>query len=363
MVQESIVEYINAQMKLGVSRDVIKTTLTGAGWVAADVEDTLKKVESAKIAQPISAMAAMAAVSAMSPASSSPAAKPMEPAIAAKPFTPAIGMGAGSTSPAPQTIRVSDLVSSSTSSSPVMKPSTMPASKSPLTGPAPASVAMPAGKKTKDTFQAASYPGAKPHGSRGMLVTDIVLIVIIIAVGGIAGFLYMQNKSLSSQLGSLNGQSSGVTSQLSALQAEVAASTTALTAQVSSLTTQTQELQMELSFFATPASAMPGATSTATVSGIVSAGKTGYVITAMYGAKIVVANSKAASVIAALAPLMATATSTAPAIAASPSSTATSTPVVPTVIPATPATAGQFTGTYMPGSDTITLTAVNGTAL
>ena len=70
MVQESIVEYINAQMKLGVSRDVIKTTLTGAGWVAADVEDTLKKVESAKIAQPISAMAAMAAVSAMSPASS-----------------------------------------------------------------------------------------------------------------------------------------------------------------------------------------------------------------------------------------------------------------------------------------------------
>ena len=59
MVQESIVEYINAQMKLGVSRDTIKTTLTGAGWVAADVEDTLKKVESAKMAQPISAVSAM----------------------------------------------------------------------------------------------------------------------------------------------------------------------------------------------------------------------------------------------------------------------------------------------------------------
>jgi hypothetical protein len=247
-----------------------------------------------------------------------------------------------------------------------MKSSVMPTSKSPLTGAAPASVATPAGTKTKDTFQAASYSGAKPHESHGMLITDIVLIVIILAVGGIAGFLYMQNNSLNSQLGALNGQSSGVNSQLSSLQAEVAASTTALTAQVSSLTTQTQELQTELSFFAAPTGTTPGATSTATISGIVSAGKTGYVITAAYGAKIVVANSKVASVIAALTPLMATATSTTsatPAMAAAASSTATSTPVEPTVIPATPATAAQFSGIYTPGYDSITLTAVNGTAL
>ena len=69
MVQESIVEYINAQMKLGVSRDTIKTTLTGAGWVAADVEDTLKKVESAKMAQPIAAMSAMPTSAAAAPSS------------------------------------------------------------------------------------------------------------------------------------------------------------------------------------------------------------------------------------------------------------------------------------------------------
>jgi hypothetical protein len=216
---------------------------------------------------------------------------------------------------------------------------------------------MPAGKKMKDTFQATSYSGAKPHGSRVPLITDIILVVIIVAVGGFAGFLYMQNKSLSSQLGSLNGQSSGVTSQLSALQAEVAASTTALTAQVSSLTTQTQELQTELSFFAAPIGTTPGATSTATVSGIVSAGKTGYIITTTDSAKIYVVNPKAAGVAAALLPLMATATSTA---SASASSTASSTP---TVIPATPATTAQFTGIYIPGSDSITLTAVNGATL
>jgi len=336
MVQESIVEYINAQMKLGVSRDTIKTTLTGAGWVAADVEDTLKKLESEKMTQPMAAIA------------SSPAAKP---------FTPMSSTGAASANPAPQTIKVSDLVSSSTSSSPVMKPSAMPASKSPLTGPAPMSVAMPAGARTKDTFQANSYPSMKPHRSYGALITDIVLVVIILAVGGFAGFLYMQNNNLNSQLGSLNGQSSGVNSQLSSLQAQIAASTTALTAQVSSLTTEAQELQTELSFFVVPTSTVPGATSTATISGTVSAGKTGYVITTAYGTKVYIANSKIAGVIAALTPLVGTATST---MSASASSTASSTP---TIVSAITPTAAQFTGTYVQGSDTITLTEVNGTAI
>jgi hypothetical protein len=61
-----------------------------------------------------------------------------------------------------------------------------------------------------------------------------------------------------------------------------------------------------------------------------------------------------ASVIAALSPLVATATSTKPASASSTAST------TPAVIPAIPATAAQFTGFYVPGSDAITLTAVNG---
>jgi hypothetical protein len=337
MVQESIVDYINAQMKLGVSRDTIKTTLTGAGWVVGDVEDTLKKIELAKMAQPISTM-------------------PTESAPAAKPFTPAVGVSAAG--PAPQTIKVSDLVSSSTSSTPVMM-TTKPVARSPMTGSAPANVAaMPAGAKTKDTFQATSYSNATPRRSHAALITDIILVVVILAVGGFAGFLYMQNSSLNAQLGSLNGQSSGVTSQLSSLQAEVAASTTALTAQISSMTTETQELQAELSLYAAPIGTVPGATSTATISGTVSAGKTGYIITATYGARIVVANSKVAAVITALAPLMGTATST---TSVSASSTTAST--TPAIIPATPPTKAQFTGTYIPGSDTITLTAVNGTSL
>lgn len=328
MVQESLVEYINSQMKLGVPRDAIKATLTGAGWAAADVEDTLKKTDGAKMA------------TAMQPggAAVQPAAKPAEPVVTSRVVTPV-----GSASPAPQTIRVSDLVSGAGSSAPASMPSgpaaaSAPASakpaapKSPMTGPAP--VSMPA----KGTASSAmSYPAAKAHGSRGALITEIVLVVVILAVGAFAGFLYMQNGSLTSQLGSLKGQSSGVNSQLSALQAQVAASTTALTAQVSALTGETQELQTELSFYVAPTSTSPGATSTATVEGVVYSGKTSYIITAAYGAKIAVANSKDAAVVAALAPLMA----------------GTS----------TPATTAQFTGTYTPGVDSMTLTAVNGTAV
>jgi len=352
MVQESIVEYINAQMKLGVSRDTIKTTLTGAGWVAADVEDTLKKIEVAKMAQPVSAVSTVPAMS-----TASVAAKPTTPTVSPKPVV--FSAGASVASPAAQTIKVSDLVSLASSAQ--AKPATTsasPVAKSPLTGPSMIATT-PAGAKSSNTFQAPASSVGTPHGSRGALITDIVLVVIIIAVGAFAGFLYMQNNGLNAQLSALNGQSSGVNSQLSTLQTEVAASTTALTAQVSTLTAQTQELQTELAFYAAPAGTVAGSTSTVTVNGVVSGGgKTPYIITATYGAKIFVANFKAANVIAALAPLMGTAATT-----KTTTSTSTSTTSTVVTVPATAPRAAQFSGIYVPGSDSITLTAVNGTSL
>lgn len=330
-------------MKLGVSRDTIKTTLTGAGWVAADVEDTLKKVESAKAAP------------------AQPAAT--TPAVAAMPITATSAFAAKPATAAPQTIKVSDLISSAPATKPAAQPSgaAVLTSKSPLTGgPAASTFAtMPAGIKTADTFQASSFVAAKPHKSHGALIMEIVLVVIILAIGGFAAFLFMQNNSLTTQLSSLNGQSSGVNSQLSALQAQVAASTTALTAQVSLLGSENQGLQTELSFLAAPAGTVVGATSTATISGTITAGKTLYTITTTHNVKIFIANSKAASVIAALAPLLATAGTPAVATSTATSTTATSTAAV---APTGPVTA-QFTGTYIPGSGTITLTQVNGTSL
>lgn len=352
MVQESLVEYINAQMKLGVSRDTIKTTLTGAGWAAADVEDTLKKMDGAKAVPPASTAVTAAA------------AKPAETVKPAEPAAGRVVTPVGSGGPPPQTIKVSDLVSSSATAPMTASTPKASASKSPLTGPAPMATigtsgmvaSSPTGSAaqkqsgahapaTAPSSSASAYSysalsSAKPHGSRGALVTEVVLGVIALAALAFGGFLYMQNSGLTSQLSSLKSQSSGVNSQLSALQAQVAASTTALMAQASALAGETQELQAELSFYAVPSSTTPGATSTATVSGTVSSGKTEYIITAEYGAKIYVANSKDPAVIAAL-------TSLTPLLAGT----------------STPPAAAQFTGTYVPGSDTITLTAVNGTAV
>jgi hypothetical protein len=316
MIQEQIVDYIGAQMKLGVSRDTIKATLTGAGWQVADVEDTLKKVEATKMA--------------VQPTMAQPMAMARPAATAGAPV-----------SSEPQTIKVSDLISSSPSMAAAATPTakTVAGPKSPLTGPAISKTSAPAmGAKVPDTFQATSYPGMKVHKSHGALITEIVLAVIIVAVGAFAGFLYMQNNNLQGQVSTLNGQSSGVNSQLSALQTQMTASTTALTAQVTALGDEMQELRSELAFYAAPSSTTAGATSTVAISGVVSGGgKALYAITATYGAKVFVVNSKLASVIAALDPLLATASSS--------------------------ATTAQFSGTYIAGTDSITLTAVNGTAL
>ena len=42
MVQDQLVEYVSSQIKLGISRDAIKSALVGVGWAPLDVEDTLQ---------------------------------------------------------------------------------------------------------------------------------------------------------------------------------------------------------------------------------------------------------------------------------------------------------------------------------
>ena len=305
MVQDQLVDYITSQLKAGVSADAIRTALLGAGWQAADVDDTMKKVQGA------------------APAGTQAAQKPAQP----------------------QVIRVSDLVSSSAGQRPVSF-SANPADK-------PAAVAAAAGGTSAaktDAVMAKIASGAKPAGtaaaaspSTGMmmgtakksraLVTESVLGVLMLAFAAAAIFLYFENQGLASQLSSLNGQSSGVSSQVAALQTQFNASTSALQAQMSSTTADNAELMLELSFYAAIPGMTPATTSVSSLSGTVTGGgKYLYAITALHGAKIMVANSKDPRVVALLGPL--TATSSVPA---------------------------QFSGEYVPGSDSMTLVSVNGT--
>jgi hypothetical protein len=164
---------------------------------------------------------------------------------------------------------------------------------------------------------------------------ETILGILMVVFGLAAAFFFFENSKLSGQIATLNGTSGGVSSQLTALQAQVDASTTALDAQIASTTADHDALALELSFFALSPGAPATTTFTTALMGTVSGGgKYSYVITTAHGAKIYVTNSKDGNVVKLLQSLIGTATSA--------------------------AASAQFSGNYIPGSDAITLTAVNG---
>ncbi len=300
MVQDSLVDYIASQVKLGVPRDSIKTALTGVGWAAQDVEDTLKKVEGGPAAAPSSAT-----VSTVS------AAKPMSVS------TPA----------ASQNIRVSDLVSATLTppGSAKVSPASMGQNKmGGGSGPASASSSASAG-----------MGGA---AKKGMGKSAYFMIGLILILAGVSTYLYFQNSSLSSQVQTAGGASQGAAAQVTTLTGQVQALTasgTALTAQIANLTAQVAALQADLSFFMVPTGQAAGVPVAVTVSGTLSGSKLGYVLTTPEGVKVTIKNSANADVQAALQPLVA-----APG-------TASAAPV-------------QISGTHLPGVASVTVNAVNG---
>ena len=269
MVQEQLVDYISSQMKLGVARDTIKSALISAGWLAADVEDTLKKIEGNKPAQPV--------------------AQPAQPAARGAAFP---GLSQSSSS-SPQTIKVSDLVSASAASSPMAS----------RTSAAPVDLSKFDGKVKGNTFEAVK-PAATSGGGKTIMM--IVGGLLILGLGGLSYYFYSQESGLASQVATLNNQSGGVNNQLAALQAQMNASTTALAAEISSLTAANADLALNLSFFAVPIGTSTSTAATplpVTISGSLSGGKQ-YAITTPRGAKILIANSADAKISAELKPLV-----------------------------------------------------------
>jgi hypothetical protein len=172
------------------------------------------------------------------------------------------------------------------------------------------------------------------------MILSILAVVLIVLLGGFAGYLFVQNNGLQSQLQSAQSGQQGqgaAQTQLSAAQQQVqtlTASNTTLTAQVASLTAANQDLTTNLSFFTVPANSPSLATSSpVSVSGILAAGlgKNTYMITTTYGVKAYVKNSAIAAVATALQPLLGTNV--------------------------------QLTGTYLPGTPNIVVESVNGSSV
>ena len=318
MIQDQLIEYIDSQLKTGISAETLKTTLVGAGWQAADVDDTMKKVQAPQGA------------SASTPASAAPSIAQM--AAQAKPQASAQPMMQ------PQVIRVSDLVSTSSASPTKVNPMSAGIAKT-----APSSSAQPmqvASAKTDAVITriaaagAASGSGVSTIGPKKShaIETETILGILMVAFGVAAAFFFFENQTLSKQITALNTTSSGATSQLSTLQSQLATATTTFEAELASSSAMNDQLALNLSFSVVPPGMVATTTSTSILKGTVTGGgKYPYVITTSYGAKVSVANSKAAEVVTLLQPLVGA------------SSTIT-----------------QFAGTYVPGVANITLTAVNG---
>jgi hypothetical protein len=330
MVQDQLVEYVSSQIKLGISRDAVKSALVGVGWAPLDVEDTLKKVEGGVVSAPVQSVA-------------SP--KTMD-AVSGVPATPKFvsfsmpGTAAGQMkNPEPQSIRVSDLVSA------IAPASSMSVGAAPKS---PSFVTAGIGKMTttaKDQFPKGSPAGVFPTFTAltekkkmkfGLL--EIVAVVLIVALGAFAGYLFVKNSTLTNELRTAQvgtGQQNQAAAQSSPAQIQALnVSNTALTAEIASLTAENQNISANLSLLAAPlglsSSTAPLLTS---ISGTLSAGlgKNTYIVTTQYGVKVNIKNSSDATLAALLVPLLGK-----------------------TV---------QISGTYIPGTPSIVVTIVNGSPI
>ena len=238
MVQDQLVEYISTQLKLGVSRDAIKSALAGVGWASVDVEDTLKKVEAPSVSPAAAAQAQIAQKTSDAMASTASSPKVVS-------FSTPGTVVASTKNPEPQTIRVSDLVSAAAPSSSM---------SSPVIAPKIISGTMDAGKASKGPFQRGSLPisaaasGGKKKSSG--LILGILAVILIVVLGAFAGYLFVKNDGLNSELLAAQSGQQGA-AQSAALQAQLQAldaSSTVLSGQVASLTAANQDLMTNLSF-------------------------------------------------------------------------------------------------------------------
>ncbi len=307
MIQNQLIDYISAQMKAGMSKEAITAALSGAGWQAGDIDETMKKMESESAGVAMSGQpgAIEAAKTSIQPAVTAAAAA-KQPVV----VKPDIIGGVNPARPAAVSqpvIKVSDFVGAGAAASSPAKT----VMKTQTTGIGSASIAM---------------GSSAPKGGKILMVVEIVLIL---ALAGLSIFLYTQNSSLSGQLSTLNAQGGSVATQITTLTNQVKTLTTQNTsssASISALTAQNSDLSTNLSLLVAPANAT--GTMTGTVAGVASGAGANWIITTDQNVKLTVKNANEANVSSALAQVA--------------------------------GKSAQFTGTYTPATKIFAVTMVNG---
>lgn len=254
MIQQQIVDYARAQLKLGVSRAVVKSTLLGAGWAEADIEDSLKGFDATEL-----------------------------PKIEEK------KMQISGLNP---TIMISDLVADS-------KVQPMPSGRVD-------SVA----KKIEPKIETSRSPVSNRLGmpKSGKTILTIALAVLALGAAGGAVYFYLQNRGLQRKLADLSSQIDAANTKMLSLTSQVtdlANQKHDLVSGVISLTDENKMLASKLSFFFAPANVSSSEAAEFVFKGILAGGgKALYAVISDDGIKISVKNSKDEKVNAALTNLV-----------------------------------------------------------
>lgn len=282
-VNPQLKEYVDQQVKLGVSNDVIKTALLGAGWRESDINEVMNLLPSS-------------GVGAAKPAEI----KPVEVKISSQ------------EKPPPVSFVTSD----------IFQPKNEPVFES------------------KGTAPQASFPGNKPQiiptaGGAGpesgsgffkKPIVPITLGVLVLLFAALAGFFYIQNNGLQTKITSLTEENASLTVKLNSS----ATDKKGFTDQIVSLNQTAADLNNQLSIFA-----VPSGTSTAELSidikgTLGGGGKSLYSLTTNKAIVVYVKNSKDTRVDSTLKPLLGNQV--------------------------------EISGTHAAGSNSITVTSVNGQA-
>ncbi len=258
MVQKQVVDYARDQLKLGVARDVIKSALFDAGWAIADIDDSLKSLDSAELHK----------IEEKKPQASSPL----------------------------QTIVISDLIAADSKLQP------MPAGK--------ADFSAKKGSSKIETLQSLGFKNYGPSKS-GTTILIVLLAIVALGAAGLAAYLYLQNKGLqdkavgfSSKLEATNSRVAGLTSQLDNLTKQKNDSDLEI-AELASENKKTLSKLSLLSFFIVPAGASSSESMEFVLKGtLAGGGKLLYTVTSNEGIKVSIKNSADAKVEAALKDLV-----------------------------------------------------------
>ena len=255
MANQQLVDYITQQTRAGVTKEVVKNTLTATGWSERDVQEAVDAAMGTSPAVP-------------SPAASGPV------AVAGTGIKPVV-------MPAAKPIAASPAAASSSASVNIFDAKTEPVFE-------PKSKNIQSGTPSAISSGSVLAIAAQRSGNHFMsVILPLFLGVIAVGAGVLAYMMWSQKSGLDGQVAALTAQSAAFQAQIQGLEKEK----NDAVARAAAVADSTKDLEGELSLFVVPMGSSPS--SPVTVKGTINGlDKVSYTVTTAKGIMLIIKNSK-----------------------------------------------------------------------